>query len=313
MPSSAKPRSSCASSSSSPEEQLLALGIQVFQAREKSPSPRAGEEEISPASAPPLLVGYESTRLEVEESIILPLQHPEIFQSVARLTRGDGTQNMPRAILFEGPPGVGKTTMARIIALETGIPMVYVPVENILSKFYGESAQNMAAIFDAAASFPRVILFLDEIDSLAGSRESGMFEATRRVLSVLLRKIDGFDSRNGILTIGATNRKEDLDRALLSRFDHVVLFPLPAGKERASIFSAYARHLSSADLVSLADASAGLSGRQIQDICEYTERRWARTLIARNEPPSPPPASLYLEITRMKGESEVQRKHTPSS
>ncbi|MEJ2761332.1 MAG: ATP-binding protein [Gammaproteobacteria bacterium] len=165
----------------------------------------------------------------------------------------------------------------------------------------------MAAIFDAAARFDRVILFLDEIDSLAGSREGGMFEATRRVLSVLLRKIDGFDTRDGILTIGATNRTEDLDRALLSRFDQIIRFPLPNRAERGSIYSAYARHLPREELIPLAEASASLSGRQIQDICEYAERRWARNLIARKEPPSPPPGSLYLEITKEKRSGEEGR------
>ncbi|MEQ9363190.1 MAG: ATP-binding protein, partial [Leptospirales bacterium] len=203
---------------------------------------------------------------------------------------------------FEGPPGVGKTSMARIIAVETGIPMVYVPVENILSKFYGESAQNLGRIFDIAAGYDRVILFLDEIDSLAGSREGGLFEATRRVLSVLLRKIDGFDSRDGILTIGATNRTQDLDGALLSRFDTIIRFPLPNASERAGIFRRYARHLETGDLETLARGSEGLSGRSIQDICEYAERRRARTIIAAGGDlqASPPPPELYLEITREK-------------
>ena len=206
--------------------------------------------------------------------------------------------------MFEGPPGVGKTSMARIIAVETGIPMVYVPVENILSKYYGESAQNLGRIFDIAAGYDRVILFVDEIDSLAGSREEGLFEATRRVLSVLLRKIDGFDTRDGILTIGATNRTQDLDRALLSRFDTIIRFPLPNASERAGIFRRYARHLEPDALEPLARGSDGLSGRSIQDVCEYAERRWARTIIAGGGDlkASPPPAELYLEIAKEKME-----------
>ena len=107
-----------------------------------------------------------------------------------------------------------------------------------------------------------------------------MFEATRRVLSVLLRKIDGFDAREGILTIGATNRVDDLDRALLSRFDSIIRFPLPGATERAQIFRSYARHLDQASLEELAPLSRGLSGRTIEDICELAERRWARLLIA---------------------------------
>jgi hypothetical protein len=286
-----------------PVEKLRALGINVY-ISEKNPETtedqkKSGFIHFQPESGDPWswIAGYGKTKQEVQESIILPMKNPEIFKSVAKMARGVEGGNMPKAILFEGPPGVGKTTMARIIAYETGIPLVYVPVENILSKYYGESAQNMAAIFDAAAEFETIILFLDEIDSLAGSREEGLVEATRRILSVLLRKIDGFESRDGVLTIGATNRAGDLDRALLSRFDQTIFFPLPDEFERAAIFSTYARHLDPKELENSARAAEGLSGRNIRDICEYAERRWARMLIAAKKVPCPPPAELYEQIS----------------
>lgn len=289
-----------------PARELQQLGVQVYRA-EGQVLDTDGSDAV--ASLPPSqrLAGYKKTKQEVLESVVLPLKRPEIFRGVSQLTRGSDRAATPRAVLFEGPPGVGKTTMARIVATETGIPLVYLPIENILSKYYGQSAQNLAAIFDAAGRYERVILFLDEIDSLAGSRDDGMFEATRRVLSVLLRKIDGFEAREGILTIGATNRVDDLDRALLSRFDSIIRFPLPGATERAQIFRSYARHLDQASLEELAPLSRGLSGRTIEDICELAERRWARLLIAEKKPASAPPAHIYTEVTaevQARGESE---------
>ena len=268
-----------------PLERFAQLGVTLY-SREEHGSDRE------------FIAGYKQTRLEIKENVILPLTRPEVFRSVARITRGhDGADIVPRAVLFEGPPGVGKTTMARLIAREVGIPLVYVPIENILSKYYGESAQNLAAVFDAAASMERVILFLDEIDSLAGSREGGLFEATRRLLSVLLRKIEGFESREGVLTIGATNRSQDLDHALVSRFDQIITFPLPNAEERAAIFGGYAVQLSKEDCARLGEVATGLSGRNIRDICEAVERRWVRRLIAEGAPdPSAPPPALYREL-----------------
>eukprot|EP00878_Enallax_costatus_P021941 GHUV01023255.1.p1 GENE.GHUV01023255.1~~GHUV01023255.1.p1 ORF type:complete len:291 (+),score=55.39 GHUV01023255.1:158-1030(+) len=158
-------------------------------------------------------------------------------------------------------------------------------------------------LFKACESLGGCIIFLDELDSLATSRDrSDMHEASRRLLGVLLREIDGFDntlgsdtsaggptttgvstkgsgsSRRSVL-IGATNRRQDLDAALLSRFDVSIHFGLPDEQCRAAILQQYANHLNSQELSRIAEKTAGFSGRDLRDICEQTERQWASRII----------------------------------
>jgi SpoVK/Ycf46/Vps4 family AAA+-type ATPase len=135
------------------------------------------------------IAGYESTKRDIKDSVVLPLLSPEVFAQVTQMARTRGGTSVPRAVLFEGPPGTGKTTMARVIANTSKLPLVYVPIESIMSKWFGESEKRLDAIFDAAGAFPKSLVFLDEIDAFAGSREQGgMHEGTRRILSVLLRQ-----------------------------------------------------------------------------------------------------------------------------
>lgn len=253
------------------------------------------------------IAGYEDVKRKIKESVIMPLQNPEKYDSVAKLTRRVFESNKPKAVLFEGSPGVGKTTIARLIAGEVNVPLVYLPIESIMSKWFGQSSQNLSSIFDYCEQMGSSILFLDEIDSLAGSRDKNMFEATRRVLSVLLRRLDGIDTVTNTITIGATNRKNDLDSALISRFDQTIFFPLPNGKERAAIFGNYAKHLTDEDLASLAEISENLSGRNIKDVCEYTERRWTRKLIIKKEEVTPPTAEYYrYSVNMWVGDREIE-------
>jgi SpoVK/Ycf46/Vps4 family AAA+-type ATPase len=178
--------------------------------------------------------------------------------------------------------------------------MVYLPIESVMSMYYGESERRLAEVFEQADRFPRCILFLDEIDALAGSRDQFMHEATRRVLSVLLRNLQGIAQSKHVLVIGATNRALDLDRALMSRFNRVVRFELPSSPERMEIFRLYASHLAPEHLEALAENSEGRSGRDIEDVCGEAERRWAHHLITQAAAPSPPPFDHYVEAMASK-------------
>lgn len=181
---------------------------------------------------------------DIEDTVLLALTHAHVYDQITQSTRMKNESNRPKCVLFEGPPGCGKTTSAKIIAQQVNIPLVYMPLEAIMSKFYGESETKLAEIFEAAQAMEKCILFIDEVDSLATSREGGIHEATRRILSTLLRKIDSFESEGGeVLVVCATNRKKDLDPALLSRLDLAVRFELPDAKTRSLIFQRYAKQL----------------------------------------------------------------------
>lgn len=157
-----------------------------------------------------------------------------------------------------------------------------------MSKWYGEGEKTLAKIFDLCNMMGNSILFIDEVDALATSRnDKGMHEATRRLLSVLLRRIDGFQQEGfRTLTICATNRKEDLDPALMSRFDLTVNFKLPSLEERSAIFRMYAKQLDNGEINQLASLSSNMAGRDIRDVCLHAERKFASLKIRGQVQPS---------------------------
>jgi len=241
------------------------------------------------------LAGYEKQKRDIEDTVLLALSYPQIYDEITKGTRMKEEPNRPKAVLFEGPPGTGKTTSAKIIAQQVNIPLIYMPIESIMSKWYGEAEKRFADIFDACKVFGKAIIFIDEIDAIAGSRDRDLHEASRRILSTLLRKIDSFESSTDVLLVCATNRKQDLDSAMLSRIDLSVKFEMPDSQSRVAIYQRYAKQLDLKELQALAKASDGLSGRNISDICKDAERRWASKLIRKEATDKLPTVEQYLE------------------
>lgn len=277
---------------------LESMGVRIYGINE--PNVSSTRKEISWDN----IAGYDQQKRDIEDTILLALLSPETYDDIARGTRCKFESNRPRAVLFEGPPGTGKTSSARVIANQAGIPLLYVPLEVILSKYYGESERLLGKVFSLANQLPDgAIIFLDEIDSFAISRDSEMHEATRRVLSVLLRQIDGFEQDKKVVVIAATNRKQDLDPALISRFDSIIMFDLPDQQNRKEIAAQYAKHLNEAELEELASATEGMSGRDIRDVCQQAERSWASKIIRGQVPKDGeqgrlPPLHHYIDSAR---------------
>ncbi|KAF5829606.1 P-loop containing nucleoside triphosphate hydrolase protein [Dunaliella salina] len=227
--------------------------------------------------------GYEEQKRMIEDCLLLPLLRPDVYESVTKATRQLPASNRPRAVLFEGPPGTGKGHADHLLETEVVSP---------------ESEGLLAKVFKAAEALGGAIIFIDELDSLGGSRERGdMHEASRRLLSVLLREMDGFDAAGKrAVVIGATNRKVDLDPALMSRFDLSITFGVPDESCRALILKQYAQQLNPKELQQLAAAAGpSTSGRDLRDLCEHAERRWASKIIRKEAPEgSLPPIKEYL-------------------
>jgi len=197
---------------------------------------------------------------KVRELVELPLKHPEIFRRLGI--------EPPKGILLYGPPGVGKTLLAKAIANEANAHFIAINGPEIMSKFYGESEQRLREIFEEARKNAPAIIFIDEIDAIAPKRDEVVGEVERRVVAQLLTLMDGLKGRGDVIVIGATNRPHAVDPALRrpGRFDREIEIPLPDKQGRLEILMIHTRNMPLADDVDLkriAEITHGYTGADL--------------------------------------------------
>ncbi len=195
-------------------------------------------------------------------------------RALARKPKGVKLNNL-KNILFYGPPGTGKTLLAAATAGSLDATFFNVKVSGLLSKYFGESTKLITALYTVARRLSPAVIFLDEFESLTPQRGSGESGAERRIVSTLLAELDGLegkDSQDFVLTMGATNVPWLLDSAILRRFEQRIYIPLPDDAARLDILRIHLDkqgHKSRVTLPELAQRTAGFSGSDISQLCEY--------------------------------------------
>jgi len=210
--------------------------------------------------------GLEPLKEELYEAVEWPLKHKEAFEHT--------DVKAPKGVLLYGPPGTGKTLIAKALAHTTESNFISIKGPELLSKWVGESEKGVREVFRKARQAAPCIIFLDEIDALVPSRSSSSSDShvTDRVVSQLLTEIDGLEELHGVLIIGATNRVDLVDNALLrpGRFDRILEVPLPDAKGREHIFKIHTKKkplADSIDFVRLVELTDGFSGAEIEGVC----------------------------------------------
>ncbi len=201
---------------------------------------------------------------QVREMIELPLKHPELFKRLG--------VEAPKGVLLHGPPGTGKTMLAKAVAGETSSNFISIGGPEIVSKFYGESEGKLREIFKDAEENAPSIIFIDEIDSIAPKRGDTQGEEERRIVAQLLSLMDGLNARGRVVVIGATNRPNSIDEALRrpGRFDREIEIGVPDRNGRLEILQIHTRGMpldSDVNLDMLADKTHGYVGADIAALC----------------------------------------------
>jgi transitional endoplasmic reticulum ATPase len=248
----------------------------------------------------------------VREMVELPLRHPELFQRLGI--------DPPKGVLLHGPPGCGKTLLARAVANESEANFFSINGPEIMSKFYGESEARLREIFQQAQQNSPSIIFIDELDAIAPKREEVTGEVERRVVAQLLALMDGLSGRGNVIVIGATNRPQALDPALRrpGRFDREIEIGVPDKQARHEILQIHTRGMPLAedvDLKKLAEMTHGYTGADLAALSRETAMKALRRYLPEInvEEENVPPAVLEKMEVRMEDFLNAYKEITPTA
>lgn len=227
--------------------------------------------------------GLDNIIEDLRESVIYPLTMPHLYSHTSSLL------SAPSGVLLYGPPGCGKTMLAKALAHESGATFINLHISTLTEKWYGDSNKLVNAVFSLARKLQPTIVFIDEIDAVLGTRRSGEHEASGMVKAEFMTHWDGLASSNSrgesqrICVLGATNRIGDIDEAILRRMPKKFAVGLPGKEQRKNIFRLILKDTKidekDFDLDYLARVSAGLSGSDIKDACRDAAMMSVRELI----------------------------------
>ncbi|KAL6842582.1 hypothetical protein ACP4OV_027426 [Aristida adscensionis] len=216
----------------------------------------------------------------IQELVMLPLQRPDFFNG--------GLLKPCRGILLFGPPGTGKTMLAKAIANETGASFMNISMSAITSAWYGEAEKYVRALFSLAAKIAPAIIFVDEVDSMLGTRDrTHESETSRRVKNEFMTHWDGLLSKSSerILVLAATNRPFDLDEAIIRRFEHRIMVGLPTAESRELILKKLLskEKVENIDFKELAKITEGYSGSDLKNLCVTAAYRPVREILQKEK------------------------------
>ncbi len=247
--------------------------------------------------------GLDEVKERLRNTIFTPLQREGLYQKIAKKVLPHSVSVLPKGLILYGPPGCGKTWSMKAIGSEAGLPVVIFPCNAMLTKWYGESESRLAKLFSYCKEAGRMILMIDELDSIARHRKES-HETTARLVSILLSELDGLGERGDILVVASVNDLTMIDQAILDRFDIRIEFSLPNVEQIKEVFSYYAQHLDEQDVDEIAKKLTGWNFRKIarfgEDALRYYISQLDLDYLEAKEPPVPQKEDYLKLLNAMK-------------